>query len=80
MKGILTKNIIKDKLKYLHSKLPSRPTVVIEPYSLPEDGLNDIRQSNYSQASLQRISDHIGYYLGLFESVKVSFVEEHEKV
>jgi len=42
--------------------------------------LNDIRQSNYSQASLQRISDHIGYYLGLFESVKVSFVEEHEKV
>jgi len=80
VKGILTKNIIKDKLKYLHSKLPSRPTVVIEPYSLPEDGLNDIRQSNYSQASLQRISDHIGYYLGLFESVKVSFVEEHEKV
>ncbi len=72
--------MIKDKLKYLHSKLPSRPTAVIEPYSLPEGGLNDIRQSNYSQASLQRISDHIGYYLGLFESVKISFAEEREKI
>jgi hypothetical protein len=80
MRRILTKNAIEDKLEYLHSNLPSKPTAVLEPYSLPEDGLKDVRQTNYSQASLQRISDHMGYYLGLFESVRISFVEECEKI
>ncbi|HUW19888.1 MAG TPA: hypothetical protein VMW16_11355 [Sedimentisphaerales bacterium] len=80
MRRIFSKNTVKDRLNYLHSKLPSKPTAVLEPYSLPEDGLKDVRQSNYSQASLQRISDHIGYYLGLFESVRISFVEEREKI
>lgn len=80
MQKLLTKKTVKEKLKYLHSKLPTKSTVINEPYLLPEGGLKDVRQSNYSQASLQRISDHMGYYLGLFESVKISFVEEREKI
>lgn len=53
-----------------------QPTAVNSLYFLPAEFAKEVIRSNYSQASLQKISDHIGYYLGLFKSVKITFIEE----
>jgi len=67
---------IREILLSLRTNLPERPTVVNSLYSLPAEFVVDVLQSNYSQSSLQKISDHIGYYLGILKSVKITFVEE----
>jgi len=70
----LSNQQIRDKLAYIKSKLPNKPTAVNTLYSLPPQLANDVIRSNYSQSSLQKISDHIGYYLGLLKSVKINFI------
>ncbi|MCK4905429.1 hypothetical protein KAS42_04220 [bacterium] len=67
---------IREKLDFLKTKLPNQPTAINNLYSLPGKFALEVMQSNYSQASLQKVSDHIGYYLGLLKSVKITFIEE----
>lgn len=71
MQRRLTKETIEDKLEYLHSKLPKKPTSIQGPYLLPKHFRKAVLNSNFCQSSLQKISDHIGYFLGLLNSVKV---------
>jgi hypothetical protein len=68
---MLTKETVEDKLEYLHSKLPKQPTSIQGTYLLPKHFRKAVLDSNFSQSSLQKISDHIGYFLGLLNSVKV---------
>ena len=72
MQQRLSKQKIKEKLEYLHSKLPKHPTAVLGLYSLPKHFAKEVLDTNFSQPSLQKISDHIGYFLGLLNSVKVT--------
>ncbi len=67
---------IREKLSFLKIRLPKQPSAVNGLYSLPTEFAKDIERSNYSQASIQKISDHIGYYLGVLKSVKITFKEE----
>ena len=72
MQEELSKQKIKEKIEYLHSKLPKQPTAVKGLYSLPIHLSKDVLSTNFSQSSLQKISDHIGYFLGLVNSIKVT--------
>ncbi len=71
MQRMLTKETIEHKLKYLNSKLPKQPTSIQGTYLLPKHFRKAVLDSNFSQSSIQKISDHIGYFLGLLNSVKV---------
>jgi hypothetical protein len=72
----LSEKNIKENLEFLKSHLPPKPTAVEGFYKLPKDFSQNVIDSNFSQNSLQKISDHIGYFLGILKSVKVTFVEE----
>jgi predicted RNA-binding Zn-ribbon protein involved in translation (DUF1610 family) len=66
-------------LKYLKDSLPSKPTAVRGLYSLPKTldyAFNGPTQQK--EAALQKISDHMGHFLGLLHRVNVSFVEKTE--
>jgi len=63
---------IKKKLHKLQNELPRRPTVTDTPFVLPKSLSTVVRKSNFSQTSLQKMSDSIGCYLGLLNSVKVT--------
>ncbi len=64
------------RLNFLHSRLPKHPTAVSGLYSLPEKYAEEVANSNFSQSSLQTISDHIGYFLGLLGGVTITLIEE----
>lgn len=68
----LTRKTLEEKIEYLRSKLPQRPTAVEGPYFPPEHLTQEILKTNFSQISLQKVADHIGYFLGLLNSVKVT--------
>lgn len=53
-----------------------KPTAVDGFYKLPEKFARDVIETNFSQNSLQQISNHIGYFLGVLMPIKVNFVEE----
>jgi hypothetical protein len=76
MQKSISSQKIREKLGFLKTKLPKQPTAINSLYSLPAEFAEDVVRSNYSQASLQKISDHIGYYLGLLKSVKITFIEQ----
>jgi len=65
---------IDEKLTFLHShpKLPRPPTAVQGLYSLPANMKEKVLDTNFAQDALQEISDHIGYFLGVLSSVKVT--------
>jgi len=67
---------IKSNLEFLKEHLSSNPTAVDGLYQLPKNLSDDVIKTNFSQSSLQKISDHIGYFLGILKSVKINFVEE----
>jgi len=67
---------IKENLEFLKSHLPSKPTAVDGFYNLPKEFSKNVIDSYFSQNSLQKISDHIGYFSGILKSVKITFVEE----
>lgn len=71
----LSKKRIQENLEFLKSHLPSKPTAVDGFYKLPKEFSNNVIDSGYSQNSLQKISDHMGYFLGILKSVRVTFVE-----
>lgn len=72
----LSKERIEQNLEFLKSHLPSRPTAVDGFYKLPKEYSENVIDSEFSSESLQKISDHIGYFLGILKSVKVNFVED----
>ncbi|KPK42931.1 MAG: hypothetical protein AMJ78_00810 [Omnitrophica WOR_2 bacterium SM23_29] len=76
MQKSISSQKIREKLSFLKTKLPKQPTAANSLYSLPAEFAENVVRSNYSQVSLQKISDHIGYYLGLLKSVKITFIEE----
>ncbi len=67
---------IKEKLNFLKENLPKQPTAVKEPYLLPDHLVDEVIENGYSRSSLQKISDHIGAYLGLSRSVKITIIEQ----
>ena len=69
---------IREKLGLLIAKLPKQPTASPRPYSLPPKFAKQTISANYSQKSLQAISDHIGYYLGLLKSVEIAFIDKQQ--
>ncbi|MBE0433345.1 hypothetical protein IBX73_07760 [candidate division WOR-3 bacterium] len=69
---------IRERILSIKKRLPSRPTAVADLYSLPERFTKAVQESNYSQQSLQEISDHIGHYLGLLQSVRITLHETFE--
>lgn len=72
----LSKKRIQENLEFLKSHLPSKPTAIDGFYKLPKEFSNNVINSGFSQNSLQNISDHMGYFLGILKSVRVTFVEE----
>lgn len=70
----ISKEKIDEKLRILHHhpKLPKQPTAVQGLYSLPTNLKKEVLNTNFSQDSLQKLSDHIGYFLGVLASVKVT--------
>jgi hypothetical protein len=70
----LTKDRINYFLHILHSRLPEPPTAVKDLYELPphlKSAAVD-RFHPYTDSSLQAIADHIGFFLGIIASVKVT--------
>lgn len=72
----LSKKEIKKNLEFLKSHLPQKLTAVPGIYKLPKKLSDYVIDSNFSQQSLQGISDHIGYFLGVLKSIKITFVDE----
>jgi len=72
----ITKDLIKDKISLLNYLLPNPPVPVDELYSIPKHLLTKIIESDYSDVSIQSVADHIGYFLGIIESVKVHVYRE----
>jgi len=72
----LSEKKIKENIEFLKSHLPSKPTAVDGLYKLPKEYSKNVIDSYFSQNSLQKISDHMGYFLGIMKSVKITFVEE----
>jgi hypothetical protein len=65
--------------KYLKASLPGNPTAVNGLYSLPKAldyAFNG--PTHQKEAALQKISDHMGHFLGLLNRVNVLFVEKRE--
>lgn len=70
----ISKEKVDEKLRILHNhpKLPKPPTAVQGLYSLPANLKKEVLNTNFSQDTLQKLSDHIGYFLGMLTSVKVT--------
>ena len=75
----LSNDEIRFVFQYLKDSLPGKATAVSGLYSLPkafDHAFNG--PTHQKEAALQKISDHMGHFLGLLNCVKVSFVEKRE--
>jgi len=75
----LSNKEIRFVFQYLKDLLPAKPTAVSGFYSLPkafDHAFNG--PTHQKEAALQKISDHMGHFLGLLNRVRVSFVEKRE--
>ena len=73
----LSNEEIRFVFQYLKDSLPGKPTAVSGLYSLPkafDHAFNG--PTHQKEAALQKISDHMGHFLGLLNRVKVSCVEK----
>lgn len=78
MRCLSTKEI-RFVFKYLKESLPDKPTAVSGLYSLPKALDNAFNgPTHQKETALQKISDHMGNFLGLLNRVRVSFVEKGE--
>ena len=70
---------MKQYLVFLAKTLPKYPTAVKGSYCLPKE-LDYAFNGGIEQKeeALQKIADHMGYFLGLLNSVKVRFIEKVE--
>jgi hypothetical protein len=65
---------LRDIRKYIddiHTKVPDNPTAVKGLYKIPTYLCDNAVASDFSQDSLQSIANHINYYLGIVNPVKV---------
>jgi len=70
---------IRFAFQYLKDSLPVKPTAVSGIYSLPKElDLAFNGSKHQREVALQRISDHMERFLGLPNSVRVSFVDKKE--
>ena len=76
MQTHLSEQKIRLNLSYLNSNLPKNPTAVAGLYEVPEHLYKAVIESDFSQPSLQEISNHMGYFLGIVKSVKITLIEE----
>ena len=76
MQTHLSRTKIRLNLSYLNSNLPKNPTAVAGLYEVPEHLYKAVIESDFSQPSLQEISNHMGYFLGIVKSVKITLIEE----
>lgn len=75
----LSNKEIRFVFKYLKDSLPGKPTAVSGLYFLPkalDHAFNG--PTHQKEAALQKITDHMGHFLGLLKRVKVSFMEKRE--
>lgn len=69
----VTRRLVDEKLDFLHRHPRTSRKPTAEPvYQLPRTIRHGVIDSNFSQESLQKLSDNIGYFLGLLHSVKVT--------
>lgn len=66
---------VNNLLKELHKQLPNTPTAIRGLYECPKELMRKVIKSNYGEAALQQLSDHMGFYLGLFVRVKVRMLD-----
>ena len=76
MQKIVSNRKIKKIIKLLSANLPKQPTAIKSLYTLPPHLAEEVIKNDYSIASLQKILDHIGYYLGILKSVKLSYMQK----
>jgi predicted Zn-dependent protease with MMP-like domain len=69
----VNRSLIIEKLDYLHCHPSVQQKPTAEPiYKLPRAIYREIIGSDFSGESIQKLSNHIGHFLGLFRSVKVT--------
>jgi hypothetical protein len=68
----LSKDRIKHFLALLNSRLPAQPTAAKDFYMLPPHMEAAVLDTSYSESFLQAIADHIGLFMGILTSVKVT--------
>jgi len=63
-------------LDYLAGRLSSKPTAVDGIYNVPKPIMKELKSQHYPNKPLQKVSDHIGYFLGILRSIKVNYVQK----
>jgi hypothetical protein len=80
----LSREEIRNYLDFLQSKLPIQPTATNIPYILPFEISNNLIYQDDFVINLQRIADHIGYYLLVLKKVMVLYydvqIDGNEKI
>ncbi len=71
----LSREEIRNILVFLHSKLPKIPTVTNLPYILPFEISDNLIYKDDLVVNLQRIAEHIGYYLLVLKKVIVFYYD-----
>jgi hypothetical protein len=67
---------IKDIISFLSKELPQKPTVDENLYCFPSKIKDRYANSDRKELIVQELADHIGFYLGIIDAVKVRFVED----
>lgn len=75
-KSSLDVSKIKAVVSYLSENLPKKPTVAENLYAFPSKISDRYANSDRRELIVQELADHIGFYLGSIDSVKVKFVED----
>ena len=73
MRAVSTREI-RQKLQFLHNhpRLPKQPTAVPGLYTLPATvKWSMLEDASFSRELVQQVSDHIGHFLGMLDSVRV---------
>lgn len=58
-------------MEFLYEKIPKNVTAGKGAFQYPIEMRHEIERSNFSQESIQKLSDHIRLFLGVPNSVKV---------
>jgi len=83
IKGSLNENIsymysrslsskkIQNNIEFLKNQLPSKPVIFNDVYRLPANLRDFVISSHYSQESIQEIANHMNFFLGIANPIKV---------
>ncbi len=75
-KTSLSRRTLKSLVSLLHDKMPSQPTAVAELYQIPVGFAERYNNADYRGPLIQELNDHIRYYLGFLESIRVELVKD----